>query len=405
MTTQIRYFDYGSRIRSKNSAEPFALINGIGPVFGFNSVSLGENNKIIISSTNKLDTTQPKSVYISDENGNIKVPNHLFINTDGIIAAIYGNIELDKPQSSNSEYMVIATHTYIATSEIENSAIISIIPNNTDAKFSDIVELDGTNIKTWYDTVKTWDLSFNQANSVILAFISLVSDTNIKVYNPYNNSWPTGSINGGGSGIETILEYSGGGNSDVSLLPLKNISIRGFKSGSRNQPIIYYELYNISQVGSQPNLGLHILKLNKDLWSLKGVITDMLNPETTVDIPTINAESTSEGKDQYNTLLTYYTAALSGLGIKIPNYKKLFNLRDSEKLTLVTQSYSVESYYSLLPVSSTVSSTISNDTSGLTVNLGVVLDPVASFALVNKDPTSPWVINIYFDITVSKKSS
>lgn len=407
MATQIRYFDYGSRIRSKNSAEPFALINGIGPVFGFNSVSLGDNNKIIISSTNKLETTQPKSIYISDENGNIKVPNHLFINTDGIIAALYGDIELDKPQSSNSEYMVIANHPYIETSELENSAIISIIPNNADTKFGDIVELDGTTIKTWYDTVKTWDPSFNRANSVILAFIS-VSDTNkIKVYNPYNNSWPTGSISGGSSisGIDTILEYSGEGSSDVSVLPLKNISIRGFKSGSRNEPVIYHELYSIKQGGSSPKIDLRILKLSKNLWSLKGIITEILNLETTPDIPTINAESTSAGKDQYNTLLTYYTASLSGLGLKIPNYKKLFNLRDSEILTLVTRNCSVESYYNLLPISSNVSSTISNDISGLTMNLGVALDPVASFALVHRDLASPWVINIYFDITVSKKSS
>lgn len=408
MATQVRYFDYGSRVRSKNSAEPFGLINGIGPVFGFDIASLSaDSTKIILGSSNKQTNQDSiKLTYISDENGGLQIPDHLLINVDGIITALYGDIELDKVESSVSEYMVIATHNYTPTSEIENPTIISLVPNNTGTTFKDRVNLDTTRISTWYNTLKTWDNSFNQNTSVILAFIDLSDTTSIKVYNPYNNSWKAGSSNTQSDSIESLLSYSGSGDTNtVDINALTTIDIYGFKEGSGITPMMYIPLKTVNNAqGSQyRSIDLEVLKLKSGLWSLKGNLK--YNIGVMDIVPKINANSDSESKDDYNTLLMYYTLFNGNIGFKIKNIKKLLNLGDNETVKLVSQNSVVDTgLRDVLSYGSKFLVSLGEDQSiDLSLNSKINIDPIAStFAVVNF-ASATLDLSIYFDITLKKQ--
>lgn len=408
MATQVRYFDYGSRVRSKNSAEPFGLINGIGPVFGFDVASLSaDSSKIILESSNKQsDPNNIKLTYISDENGGLQIPDHLLINVDGIITALYGSIELDKVASSKSEYMVVATHNYTPTSEIENPTIISLIPNNTSTTFKDKVNLDTTRMGTWYDTVKTWDKSFNQSTTVILAFIDLSDTSDIKVYNPYNNSWKAGSSSTQSDSVESVLSYSGSGDvNTVDVKSLTSIDIYGFKAGSKVTPMLYAPLKTVNnpQGALYKYIDLEVLKLKSGLWSIKGCLKYTMG--VTEVVPKINANSDSESKDDYNTLLNYYTLFNGNIGFKIKNIKKLLNLESNETLKLVSQNSVIDTgLRDCLSYGSKFLSSLGEDQStDLSVDSKLSIDPIAStFAVVNF-AAATISLSIYFDITVKKQ--
>lgn len=406
MATQVRYFDYGSRVRSKNSAEPFALINGIGPVFGFDSVSLNaEGSKIIIGSTNKLDANKPKSAYISDESGNIKIPNHLLINTDGIIAAIYGDIELDKPESSNSEYMVIATHNYTETSEIENPSIISVIPNNTGSNFKDMLESDDITIKTWYESIKQWDPSFNQATSVILAFIDLSDTGNIKVYNPFNNSWPIGSQ----LGLESIYQFNGSeSNSGVVLNSPSNFLLWGLKSGSSNIPLLYTYLSQVECTNaSLPKLTFEIIRLKSDMWSLKGryyfsIYTGWLSEEDD-SVPVIKANSDSSKKNDYNTRMLYTQGQITGGKFTINNIRDILGVKESENIELLHQDTSVRHVNSGMNICSILGLDFSTSVGNSIISdIVISTDPLITQYLLYNSGKTGISCEVFFDITIKK---
>lgn len=411
MATQKRYFDYGSRIRSKNSAEPFGLINGIGPIFGFDIASISlDNTKITISSSNNnSNKSLNKYRYISDENGNMQIPNHLVIHTDGIITALYGDIELDKPESSDNEYMVIATHNYTESSDIESPTIINLIPNNTGIKFRDIVNIDGTTISTWYDTIKTWDNSFNQGLSVILAFID-ISESSPKVYNPYNNTWPLGSNNYGGSGIESMYYYEGTGDSVLEIKDLNDIEFYGLTKGSDVKLINHALLASVTNQDKYKSLNLEILKLKSGLWSLKGrlIYNLKVGNQSIESLPIIKCDSTSSGKNDYNTILPYFNTLLRNIGIKIKNYKELFKLTDSDNLAILSQNFAIDASNIgiSLPIGGKLITTCNDySSSDLSLDMVISLDPFTSMVIYQSNLSSTnQYVEVYFNITLKKIS-
>lgn len=409
MATQVRYFDYGSRVRSKNSAEPLGLINGIGPVFGFNKVSLNpDSTKIIVGSNNKTSGNNHKSVYISDENGNLQIPDHLLINVDGIITTLYGDIELEKEESSMSEYMVIATHNYTPTSEVENPTIISLIPNNTEESFKDKINLDTTSINTWYDTIKTWDNSFNQSISVILAFIDLSDTSSIKVYNPYNNTWPLGSSNNVSSGISSVLEYNGKGDENIEIVSLNSLQVLGYIKGSRNTPYIYANIASYDNLDkNNRSIYLEILKLKQGMWSLKGTLKYKIGKgDADKAVKIIKADSSSEGKDDYNTILNYYTLSAIDLGFKIKNFKKLFSLNESDKLDILTKHSTVQLTNYRFGYGSKFVPKLEQEEqdSDLSIRGFVNMDPItSSYWVMNVTSMNSLDLEICFDITLKKQ--
>lgn len=281
MVTQKRYFEYGSRIKSKDSAEPFGLINGIGAIFGFDKISIDtlNSNFIIGSSNDESEPDKNKYLYISDENGIVQNYNHLVVTPDGIITAILDNIELSKPSSTNNEYMLIATHNYIAGSDVESPTLLELIPNNTSSKFSDKINLLNTNINTWYSTIQSWEAGFNKSTSVILAFIDN-NDTEPKIYTLFKNSWSSsGSSGSSGSGtLDTILSVKdSSGDTNVSIKNLEYILNTHFSTGSGSSPLILRSTRINNSNTSYKYISFRLMKLGKWIWNIKGNLKYKVN--------------------------------------------------------------------------------------------------------------------------------
>lgn len=351
MATQKRYFDYGSPIKSKNSAEPFGLINGIGAILGFDRITNNTGNTGFIIGSNNADSiaNKTKMVYLSDENGTVQNYNHAVITPDGIITAISGDLDITKPSSSRKEYMLVATHNYVASSEIESPTILELIPNNTGTSFGDKVNLVDTNISTWYTTIKSWKSGFNQGITVIVAFIDDRGDTP-QIYTPFNNSWPIGSSPSttGSSNIE--IQYSlinSGETLDVNIKSLSNIINNYFGEGSRTQPVVirYTEIPNGSSTYKLINLKL--LKLNNGIWNLVGSLKYKLTASNLdMDFNILQIQDSVEGisisglnsasAGELNTVFTCKNLSLSPVGFTLKNIKAKMGLTPDKNLNLIS---------------------------------------------------------------------
>ena len=134
MATQKRYREYKAVIGSKDSMEPLAIVNGIGPQFGFDVASVDANQSKLTLSTNQDINKLTKYRYLSDKNLAKDAFMHGLITPDGILTVFTGNIELSFNPASFGAYdelLVIATHRYLENDGVENTTTLAIYPNTT----------------------------------------------------------------------------------------------------------------------------------------------------------------------------------------------------------------------------------------------------------------------------------
>lgn len=155
---QERYFDYRSEIKSKKSAEHGALINGVGPIFGFDKYSLDFNN-----GTLTLDSNNPKNIqelttklpfgkylknirYINNENGAFKSYIGGVITLDGILTVVDEPIIIELPEDFMAAYELSKTqdYTYNWALIISASHVYSKTPSVYATKFRISTFLQGS---------------------------------------------------------------------------------------------------------------------------------------------------------------------------------------------------------------------------------------------------------------------
>lgn len=186
---QKRYFDYQSKIKSKTSAEAMALASaGIGVKYGFNKVSVSGNNTFIISSDNTITLT-------NSDNGALDEVKHVVITPDGIIAAETEDIRLTLSDSSNlteGSYFVLASHQHIESIDTIVATSYTLVKGNI-SLISELIN-PNINIDNWYTKLSSIYTGLNRNTTVIVALIEYHSNSNIQIYNPYNDKWPTDKI-------------------------------------------------------------------------------------------------------------------------------------------------------------------------------------------------------------------
>lgn len=117
---QERYFDYKSEIKSKKSAEQGLILNGVGPQYGFDKVTLDLTNGTVTLDTNQPKTLQDlKDIYtnnpndwynqISDirflnqESGAFKPIIGAVVTLDGILTLVDEPVTIDLPEDFMTE--------------------------------------------------------------------------------------------------------------------------------------------------------------------------------------------------------------------------------------------------------------------------------------------------------------
>jgi hypothetical protein len=226
--SQKRYHDFKAIVDSKESMEPLALIEGVGPQFGFDLVSynpIGSDAiQVKLGSINYLyngEGSQKRDYYLSDKNNLRQRPRHGVITPDGLLTVIKDELEFSvstvglnshsiwtyekKAPREYYELVVKASHLYIQ-GETEMATNFSIIRNvatssiyrgvyNVPNQGYEYSNLDVTeNFKTmgqWYGQPAI-NNSLNPSTEVIVALLMLDKNNPSESFAvvPYRYQWP-----------------------------------------------------------------------------------------------------------------------------------------------------------------------------------------------------------------------
>lgn len=186
---QKRYFEYQSLIKSKTSAESIALAaDGIGVVHGFDKVSIDLSTKVFTLSPNG------NNIDLTGSTGLLEPVKHACITPDGILTTETSDISLSLSDGSlitQGAYFVLASHQHIESVEAVIPTSYSLIKGDIGI-ISELTKVNGTvNIRNWYTRLQSIYPEYNANTTVICALIEYNSSSNIKIYTPKNNKWPS----------------------------------------------------------------------------------------------------------------------------------------------------------------------------------------------------------------------
>lgn len=189
---QKRYFEYQSLIKSKTSAEGIALAaGGIGVVHGFDKVSIDGNSKVFTISSKE-------TINLTGSTGVLEPVKHILITPDGILTIETGDILLslggeDPEAITKGSYFVLASHQHIESVEAIIPTSFTLVKGDISI-ISELVKVDNTvNIRNWYTKLQDVYPEYNANTTIICALIEFNSSSDIKVYNPWYNKWPSDS--------------------------------------------------------------------------------------------------------------------------------------------------------------------------------------------------------------------
>ena len=197
MATQKRYREYKTPIGSKDSMEPLAIVNGIGPVFGFNVATVDANlSKLTLSSLIEANKTS-KYRYLANKTLSRDTFNHGVITPDGILTTFTGNLELAFNAASFGSYkelLVVATHRYLENDGVENTTTLAIYPNTTSVSMvTKMMEEQGTgNGVSMGSFIAAASLVHvpDEINESIIGVYSIDTNNLVTPYIPYGYEWP-----------------------------------------------------------------------------------------------------------------------------------------------------------------------------------------------------------------------
>lgn len=214
-----KYRDWKAPVSSKDSMEPFGIINGIGPMFGFNQARVqtdGNQNKLLIISSDatRVDQSNLKPLLIKANQGDsvmVKNYDHAVVTPDCILHAIEGSLNVDITEdisgvtSTVREIVVFGYHVYIPGDAAQASnLIIRTAVNTTAVPLASQVKrrtswenwLGPQGSPNWLANLMglnggTSSVSYNHANTVILGLYTFNESWSqvTSIYNPYNYHW------------------------------------------------------------------------------------------------------------------------------------------------------------------------------------------------------------------------
>lgn len=146
---QERYFDYRSEIKSKKSAEHGAILQGVGPVYGFDGFEVNLSSRVLTLKSQSPTTIEElntkaydKVRYITNENNNFKPVQGAVVTLDGILSVWDEAVAIDMPQnlvqqiqaslssgnplSSYFAMYIVARHNYIASSSPVATTLVMV---------------------------------------------------------------------------------------------------------------------------------------------------------------------------------------------------------------------------------------------------------------------------------------
>lgn len=161
-----RYQIYGDLISSKQATEPLAVLSGVGPIIGFNVVTIGENQIIITGSNGTLSDlerdrqlmvrgTTKNSEIATEANISGKVVNS-HVTPDGVLHvdpaqltfSVSDLVADDVPTMEPRYLVVLANHTYQGANETAASP-----PSQTDFRIVELTDFNDRDNQPY--TVKT----------------------------------------------------------------------------------------------------------------------------------------------------------------------------------------------------------------------------------------------------------
>lgn len=209
---QERYFDYKSEIKSKKSAEQGLILNGVGPQYGFDKVTLD-----LANGTVTLDTNQPKTFldlkdkyydlywgqdkkikdlrFLNSESGAFKPVIGAVVTLDGILTLVDEPITIDLPEDFMTELnnhtnvnevcnwclCITAYHNYqpsaspFATIFRVAAWCMGSATSSSSSNFNRICTLQKSNFRNWFTNFSQLDVTnfYNQMNQPNEVFIGL----------------------------------------------------------------------------------------------------------------------------------------------------------------------------------------------------------------------------------------
>lgn len=209
---QERYFDYKSEIKSKKSAEQGLILEGVGPQYGFDKVTLD-----LANGTVTLDTNQPKTLqdlkdiytnnpndwynqisdirFLNQESGAFKPIIGAVVTLDGILTLVDEPVTIDLPEDFMTELnrhtdvnevcnwclCITAYHNYqpsaspFATIFRVAAWCMGSATSSSSSNFNRICTLQKEKFKNWFtDFTQLDDTNFyNQMNQPNEVFIGL----------------------------------------------------------------------------------------------------------------------------------------------------------------------------------------------------------------------------------------
>ena len=205
---QERYFDWRAPVKSKKAAEPFALVSGIGPKYGFNKLTVVPvtHNVLYDVTIGKLNSN--KDIYITDSSNIIQPSIGSLITPDGLVTNfkeevtlplnVGGCITFTDHLGSYWEALLIASHLYVEDESLIINTSLSFVVNQASDSMVEHISPSaanplGKNMVDWYNHEIAQGLE--KSTSVIVGLYKIYTDaSNFEAIIPYNYQWPQSTI-------------------------------------------------------------------------------------------------------------------------------------------------------------------------------------------------------------------
>lgn len=199
---QVRYNDYGTPIGSKASMEPLALIDGIGPKYGFDTLTYSASSTTITlaSSTTNKKVLGDKNLASQDNNFGVITPDGILTNISDTTIPIT-NVAV--PTIANRLVMVFAKHQYLESTDSTPVTIFEAYFANTNVtanqsqKILNTLQMPTATMETWFTVATTYFKStFDKGQYCIIGLYALDSTLSTSVLSliPYHYKWPANQI-------------------------------------------------------------------------------------------------------------------------------------------------------------------------------------------------------------------
>ncbi len=209
------YQYYGTNITSKGAMEPFAIINGIGPVRGFNKIDISKGYVTIThSESNILGAT--RTSYLADTSNEASIVHNAYISPSGLLRNALDSLAFTTstitsiPSGSSAKlYVLSAKHTYSASAtetDVSTLSDFTLRDMTLPEGFLTEVFTDGVDIEELISILEDYlDITWDYGKEILIGvyvvgtdlvgegnyITSLISGTEgLTSLVPYGYQWP-----------------------------------------------------------------------------------------------------------------------------------------------------------------------------------------------------------------------